>query len=512
MTSYFVSSASGAGGAGNGSSWANAYLTIAGAIARPLVAGDVLLVGDDHSEVVATNIILNCTTATAAAPLSILCVDHTKASPTGADLKVGVNGAGSLVTTTLGNIQFAGFMYVYGLYCNTGTGGSVANNQGVFAPNASKIAYFEQCTFGIASSGSNCHSMTLNNNSSVEFRNCTFLAVNNSNGALNGITFGAPSRTKFTGCTFSFSGTQPVPFLQMAAGAAIVFEGCDFSAYTGGTLVQTAAPACGDVFFKDCKLPSSPGFDMTATLGNQETFIWVVNSDNGNTNYRNELYDYGGNQTTSITVVRTGGASQGTAYSWKIATNANNNWMLPFKQPAISVWNPNTGAALNVTVEGIADPRDFSALPKNDEVWMDVEALTSSTQPSGVTINGTKNSTIATGTALTASTQAWDSAATARANSTAYVAGNIYKVASNPGRLFLCTTAGTSAGSEPGGLATAVDGGAVTDGTAVFTAMWRFKQTLTTATIQFAGLVMVYLKVGKASLNGVYLDPVATLS
>jgi hypothetical protein len=512
MASYFVSSASGAGGAGNGSSWANAYLTIAGAIAKPLAAGDILLVGDDHSENVATNIILNCTTATAAAPLSILCVDHTKASPTGADLKVGVNGAGSLVTTTTGNVQFAGFMYVYGLYCNTGTGGSAANNQGVFAPNASKIAYFEQCTFGIASTGTSCHCMTTNNNSSVEFRNCTFLSVNNSNGLINGLSIGAPSRVKFIGCTFSFSGTQPVPFIQMGTGSAAVFEGCDFSAYTGGTLVLVTSPACGDVFFKDCKLPSSPGFDMTGTLGNQETFIWVVNSDNGNTNYRNEFYDYGGNQTTSITVVRTGGASQGTAYSWKIATNANNNWMLPLKLPPISAWNTATGAAKNVTIEGIADPRYFSALPNNDDFWFDVEALTSASQPIGVTTVGTKNSPIATGSALTASTSAWDSAATARANSTAYNLGDIFKVSSSPGRLFLCTTAGTTASSQPGiPYTSAVDGVAVTDGTAVFTAMWRFKQTLTTGTIQFAGLISVYPKVGKASA-GFYIDPLAVLS
>jgi hypothetical protein len=56
-----------------------------------------------------------------------------------------------------------------------------------------------------------------------------------------------------------------------------------------------------------------------------------------------------------------------------------------------------------------------------------------------------------------------------------------------------------------------VDGVAVTDGTAVFTAMWRFKQTLTTGTIQFAGPISIYPKVGKASA-GLYIDPLAILS
>ena len=118
---------------------------------------------------------------------------------------------------------------------------------------------------------------------------------------------------------------------------------------------------------------------------------------------------------------------------------------------------------------------------------------------------------LATGSALTASSAAWD-CATARANSTAYSVGNTIKVSSNTGRLFVCTTAGTSASSLPGGYATAIDGDTITDGGATFKAMWRFKQTITTGTIRWAGLITAYPKVAKASLNGIYLDPLVTLS
>jgi hypothetical protein len=78
--------------------------------------------------------------------------------------------------------------------------------------------------------------------------------------------------------------------------------------------------------------------------------------------------------------------------------------------------------------------------------------------------------------------------------------------------LFVCTIAGTSASSEPGGYATAIDGGTITDGGATFKAMWRFKQTITTGSIGMAGLITVYPKVAKASLNGIYIDPMITLS
>jgi hypothetical protein len=52
----------------------------------------------------------------------------------------------------------------------------------------------------------------------------------------------------------------------------------------------------------------------------------------------------------------------------------------------------------------------------------------------------------------------------------------------------------------------------VTDGGCVFKAMWRFKQTITTGSIGMAGLITVYPKVAKASLNGIYIDPMITLS
>lgn len=59
---------------------------------------------------------------------------------------------------------------------------------------------------------------------------------------------------------------------------------------------------------------------------------------------------------------------------------------------------------------------------------------------------------------------------TARPNSTVVGLGYGIAVASNIGLDFICTTAGTTAGSEPAGYASAINGGTVTDGTAVFTA------------------------------------------
>src|SRR4029077_11821519 len=131
MANYFVSSASGAGGAGNGSSWANAFLTLAAANAFPIAAGDTLLVGDDHAEWTSGSVTVSLPSfGVSTTPNNIIVVDHTKPSPSiPADLKIGAYGAGSLSAS--GNINFNFSGYVYGLYVRNGVdavGASVATN------------------------------------------------------------------------------------------------------------------------------------------------------------------------------------------------------------------------------------------------------------------------------------------------------------------------------------------------------------------------------------------------
>jgi hypothetical protein len=96
----------------------------------------------------------------------------------------------------------------------------------------------------------------------------------------------------------------------------------------------------------------------------------------------------------------------------------------------------------------------------------------------------------------------------ARQNSHTYSVGNFIKLASNPGRIFICTTAGTSASSEPGGYASAVDGGTVTDGTAQFRACWRLKASVS-FTPQRKGIIAASVWDALASSTDLYVDPVA---
>ena len=503
MANYFVSSASGAGGAGNGSSWANAYLTIAAACSGK-TGGDVLFIGDDHAENTtgAQSWFLN---GSVTAPNAMYCVDHTKASPAvPADLKVGTLGAGSVQND--GAISFNMYGYVYGLYLEGGVGSSAPiSMQG----GSSRFLVLDHCTIKNSSTNATARTFITTSSGASEHLSCTFIATN----ATMQLTWSSPS-AKFINCNFLFPGSMTVPMFLPGGGgnSTVVFEGCDFSAFPG-TQLFTPTHNGGQFFtLKDCKLPAGAGLvTLAGDFRPEQSCIWLINCDSGATNYKFDVYHYGGELHAVTNVLRTGGASQGTPYSWLVTSNANNLWNMPIRLPPVSIWNAATGAAKNVTVEGIADPRDFSALPNNDDIWFDVEALENASLPQGTYHFGTKAVPLATGSALTASSAAWD-CATTRANSVAYALGNIVKVSSNAGRLFVCTTAGTSAGSLPGGYAAAADGSAVTDGGATFTAMRRFKQTIATGTIQMAGLITVYPKVAKASLVGIYIDPMITLS
>ena len=91
------------------------------------------------------------------------------------------------------------------------------------------------------------------------------------------------------------------------------------------------------------------------------------------------------------------------------------------------------------------------------DTWADVSASDYSSA-SGYTAGGQVITTPAI-------SEVDSSTLTARANSTAYAVGDIVRTGTDSGRVFVCTVAGTSTSSEPGGMATAAFLASITDGT-----------------------------------------------
>jgi hypothetical protein len=118
-------------------------------------------------------------------------------------------------------------------------------------------------------------------------------------------------------------------------------------------------------------------------------------------------------------------------------------------------WDDNAGQDVKVALMGTGhsfnDAHDF---------WDDVSANDYSSA-TGYSAGGEEITTRAL-------VETDSSALSARANTTAYVVGDIVRTASDSGRVFLCVEAGTSAGSEPGGMSTLGTLRELTDGTAVW--------------------------------------------
>lgn len=486
---------SGAAGAGTGADWTNAFTTLAAAFTAK-AAGDIFYVSEDHAETQASAM-TPTSPGTVASPCFVYCVNHAgSVPPVSADL-VAVPTA-SLTTTGANAITTAGIAtYYYGIIFNCGTG-AVTSNLGV--SSASIITSFKTCQLNKLGTTASVTAILLNG-AAIILDNTTVKV------GATGDSIRSNARLYWRNTASAIaSATLPTTlFSAPTAGGTVLLEGVDLSALGSGKTLVAATNIATQVILKDCKFGASVVVDATPTGPTRETI--VSRSDSSGTSYIEQKYAYAGTQTDETVIIRTSGASDGvTSKSRKIVTTANSKWHFPFEATPIAIWQDSTAAA-TATLEGVWNA---AALPNNDEIWFDLEYLSAAGSPLGSFATGTKADGLAAGAALTASTQAWDTLVTARANTTAYSLGDVRKVATNPGRIFFCTTAGTSAGSEPAGYASAVDGGSVTDNTAVFRAGMRFKQTVNFTAAQ-KGVVYAYVKAAKVS-STFYIDPLIVLA
>jgi hypothetical protein len=130
-------------------------------------------------------------------------------------------------------------------------------------------------------------------------------------------------------------------------------------------------------------------------------------STNVGTAYTSSRYAYEGTETTETSITRVGGASDptGQAQSRKIVTTANSQWLRPFKAEPYAIWNPTTGANVTVTVYGTINA---GALPNNDDIWLEVEYLGSSSSPLGTLVTTTKANVLAANAAVALDSSTWN--------------------------------------------------------------------------------------------------------
>lgn len=484
--------------ADNGTTWALAKATLAGALAIA-AAGDRIWVSQAHAETQASAMTLTVPT-TFGNPVQILCGNDAAEPPTA------LATAATISTTGANSIAINGNGYFYGLAFSAGSGASAAN---INVHNATTIAapVFDTCKFRLAGTSSTSRvtfgGASLNNPLRIVLKGCGFKF-----GATTQRVQNRQADLVIEGFAWESGGSTPASiFVPSATGGIVRASGFDISALaaTVNLIENPGSGAAGTslFYFDGVKVPASwTGGMFSAAPSYSGLRGEMYYYDSGNTNYKFWVEDSSGSVKNETTIVHTGGRTDGTTQlTWIMAGGANCAYP---SQPLVSheqmFWNDGTGSAKTLTANFIINAANKLT---DAEIGISAKYFGTSGVPLSSSINDLKASVIATAADQTTNSEAWDSLVTARANLQLYNVGDVIKVASNPGRVFFCTTQGTTGVSEAAGFASAVDGGSVTDATAVFRAGWR-QQCDVTLTPQVKGPIKWRVELYKNA--SVYVD------
>lgn len=412
MAIYYVYS--GAGGANNGSSWANAFTTLTAAFATE-AAGDTLYVAHDHAESTASALTLT-SSGTSTSITKIICVNRAgSVPPVSADRRT----TATVTTTGANNITFQGIAHFDGIIFQAGSAGSSAS---IILNNITDNRWltFDNCSLrivGTGASGSIVIGQTTVSGMLAQWNNTTvsFAAVTH---AIQ--CFG---RLIWRNTSSALLGTIPTTLFTpgTARGGSVECSGVDFSAAGSGKTIAGASSAtqfCRYEFY-DCKLNASVT-KSAVPVGLGSGDVDFVRCGSSGVNYNVFQHRVTGTLDEETTIVRTGGASDGTTpIAWKVVTTANCTFSFPFECPPIAIWNDTSGSSVTATVEGVWGG---GAVPNDDEVWLDVEYLGDASSPQASFVNDGKANLLATAAAQTSSSETWGGSTTKFKLHTSFVA------------------------------------------------------------------------------------------
>jgi hypothetical protein len=390
MANYYVDS--NAAGAGTGADWANAYTTLDAAFAARS-AGDVFFVAHNHAQTQASALTLT-SPGTAASPCFVYCVTSAgSVPPVSADLRT----TATITTTGANAITFGNqWCYFYGITFNAATGANTSGISLTTAGNSNQLN-FQACALRKLSTSGTVTGIVAGATQGTVILDNTTLQFGATSDAIR-----PAGRFEWRNTASAVTGaTIPTGLIETASPGYTLIEGVDLSALGSGTGIFRAGIGGQIAVLKDCKLGSSVTVASTPT--SMALTVSLIRCDSGDTNYRTERYTYTGTLTTETTIVRTGGASDGTTpIAWKVVTTANSERIYPFECLPIFAWNDSVGSSLTVTVECRS-----ASIPNLDEMWMEVEYLGTSGFPLGNFATSGHADLLATGTANTSSSETW---------------------------------------------------------------------------------------------------------
>lgn len=401
MANIYVRSTDGSN-ADNGSTWALAKASLAGADAID-AAGDNIYVSQVHSETSAATVTLTFA-GTTPNPTRLVCANDGAQPPTA------VAATAVVATTTTAQIVINGSLYAYGIAFKCGSG---ASNGSIGTGVAGNIQIFDNCAFWIVNTGASSVIAPVEANPCKNiWNNCQvkFGATGQS------ITFTQNNGTLvWSGGDVASGSAVPVTLFKHGTSTGIVLfvENVDFTNL--GAMFLTSPPnARSSVVFRNCKLPAGCA-PLSSAISAGEAFVALYNVDSGSTNYKLWIERYEGTIRDETTLVRTGGASDGTTtLSWKMVSNANVVYpTFTLASDEIVMWNEITGISRTVTVDIL---HDSATNLKDDEVWLEVRYQSDSSSPKGSTVLDLKANILATAADQTASSATWTTTGLANPN------------------------------------------------------------------------------------------------
>jgi hypothetical protein len=400
MATYYVAST---GDNSDGTTWAKAYTTLAGAFTAQSAAGHTYVVDAALAESGAS-LTLTCP-GTAASPSMVLGATNTGSAVVAADLidaKGGASGP-TFTSTTNTSLSLAGIALWQGCRFHAGQAGSATSN---LLMTGTGVVRFKNCHFAIKADtsagvirggGTGTHKTVLDN-CSVEFTAATQSI------SCNGGSF------EYFNTPTAFSGSDPTNgFISPNAIGDILIDGVDLSAInTSSTEYVGAITSATKVTLRNCKLDATPTLKSN-TPTNPGCVITFENCHSSG-NYVHERWMYQGKQEIETTIIRTGGASDGTqGIAWKITPTANNEIIAPFECIPIVLWNDVEDVSRTVTVEGVWSG---GAVPTNNDIWMEVSYLANASDPGGLRVTTAPLTPLTSATNQASSSETWGGSTT----------------------------------------------------------------------------------------------------
>ena len=362
-----------------------------------MAAGDDCYVSNNHAETQAVAMQLT-SPGTVTSPCRILCVSDTGSTP-----PVSADLATTATITTTGNstMQIDGVFYMEGI---TFTSGDSSGTSSIIVQYlvTRTAAIFNKCALRLGGTGSSSKFRLIDSVGADGF-----VLLNNTTVQVGATGQGIAVKMRFRwqNTANAITGATLPTSLLLSSFGNIDLLGVDLSALGAGkSLITANGGSTANVRLVDCKLGASVSVTTGSVTSPGAIQVQMVNCDSADTNYRYYFQDYTGTISQETTIVRTGGANDGTTtFSRKFVTTANSKFYSPLVGPWFRYWNDSTGSPITVSAEVVTD----NVTLKDTEAWIEIEGLTTSGVPLGGFVSDAAADVLNAGTNQPTSSETW---------------------------------------------------------------------------------------------------------